>query len=136
MRQLTLLFVDDEPWFTESLRITLEEKGFRCVVRRDASEGWRFISSSEVSALITDIMMPPGEDFSGIDSSEVGYHFVDKVRSKYPRMPIICLSVIGDQTKIQNLKRKHVQYLRKGETPLNTAVRLVESKATGLRRAL
>src|SRR4029077_14212041 len=105
MPQHTLLFVDDEPWFTESLRITLEEKGFRCVGRTDASGGWRFISSSEVSALITDIMMPPGEDFSDLDSSEVGYHFVDKVRSKYPRMPIICLSVIGDQTKIQSLKR-------------------------------
>jgi CheY-like chemotaxis protein len=136
MRQLTLLFVDDEPWLTESLRITLKGKGFRCVVRKDASEAWRFICSNEISVLVTDIMMPPGEEFPQIDSSEAGYHFVDRVRSKYPRMPIICLSVIGDQAKIQNLKRKNVQYLRKGETPLNAAVRLVESKATGLRRAL
>jgi DNA-binding NarL/FixJ family response regulator len=131
----TILFVDDEPWFTEPMRMTLEARGFHCEVKREATSAWRYLISNPVSALITDIMMPAGEEFEDVDSSETGYVFVDKVRQKFPRLSIICLSVIGDQNKIRALKKKGVLYLRKGETSLKTAVRLVESKATGLYRS-
>jgi DNA-binding NarL/FixJ family response regulator len=136
MERSSILFVDDEPWFTEPMRMTLEARGFICEVRREATSAWLYLVSHPVSALVTDIMMPAGEEFENVDSSETGYVFIDRVRQKFPRLSIICLSVIGDQKKINALKRKGVQYLRKGETPLNAAVRLVESKATGLYRSL
>src|SRR4029077_9659464 len=117
------------------MRITLEAHGFRCEVKREATAAWQYLLSNAVSVLITDIMMPAGEAFANVDSAEAGYAFIEKVRRKFPRMSIVCLSVIGDQSKIQELKKKGVQYLRKGETPLKTAVRLVESKATGLYRS-
>jgi DNA-binding NarL/FixJ family response regulator len=135
MAKQTLLFVDDEPWFTQPLRMTLEERGFHCVVRTDASGAWQYICGNDISALITDIMMPPGDEFKEINSSDAGFFLIERVRKKFPRMSIICLSVVGDQVKIQELKHMGVQFLRKGETPLNTALRLVESKATGLYRA-
>jgi DNA-binding response OmpR family regulator len=33
----TVLFVDDEPWFHESIRYTLESKGFECITATDMS---------------------------------------------------------------------------------------------------
>ena len=128
----TILFVDDEPVSTEPLRLLLEAKGFTCVSRTDMSSAMEFLRCNRVSVLVTDIMMPSGDQFPGIDSSETGFHFVFKVRDEFPDVSIICLSVIGDQNKIQKLKKRGTLYLRKGETPLDTAARLIESKATGV----
>jgi len=128
----TILFVDDEPVSTEPLRLLLEAKGFDCVSRTNMSEAMEFIREWEVSVLVSDIMMPSGNAFPEIDSSETGFHFVSMVRDAFPDVRIICLSVIGDQNKIEKLKKRGVLYLRKGETPLATAASLIESKATGV----
>ena len=128
----TILFVDDEPMFTEPLRLLLEAKGFNCVSLTDMSSAVEFLDHNEVSVLVSDIMMPSGEAFPGIDSSETGFHFVSMVRQEFPEVRVVCLSVIGDQSKIQKLKRQGALYLRKGETPLDTAASLIESKATGV----
>lgn len=128
----TILFVDDEPVSTEALRLLLEAKGFDCVSLTDMSAAMEFLRQWQVSVLVSDIMMPSGEAFPEIDSSETGFHFVSMVREEFPDVAIICLSVIGDQSKIEKLKKRGVLYLRKGETPLSTAARLIESKATGV----
>jgi DNA-binding NarL/FixJ family response regulator len=91
----------------------------------------RYMETEPISVLVTDIMMPAGDEFPSVDSAETGFVFVAKVRRKFPKTSVICLSVIGDQKKINELKRTSVLYLRKGETPLSTAASLIESKATG-----
>jgi hypothetical protein len=48
----------------------------------------------------------------------------------WPDLPIVCLSVIGDQRKINYLKGMNTRYLRKGETPLERAVQVIRSAAT------
>jgi DNA-binding NarL/FixJ family response regulator len=96
------------------------------------SSALNIIRKDKINVLVTDIMMPSGETFPNVDSSEAGFHFVHLVRRDYPDISVICLSVIGDQKKIQELKKRGVLYLRKGETPLNTAAKLIESKATGI----
>ena len=53
------------------------------------------------------------------------------IRNKYPDIQIICLSVIGDQEIIKSLKKKGILYIRKGETSLDVASKIIESKATG-----
>ena len=128
----TILFVDDEPSSTEPLRLLLESKGFDCASLTDMTSAMAFLRQWEVSVLVSDIMMPSGKDFPEIDSSETGFHFVALVREEFPEVSIICLSVIGDQSKIEKLRKRGVLYLRKGETPLSTAARLIESKATGV----
>lgn len=128
----TILFVDDEPGFTEPLRMLLEAKGFHCVSKEDMTSAWEYLNNNNVSVLVSDIMMPGGTKFSNIDSSETGFHFVTKVRKEFPKVAVICLSVIGDQRKIRDLKKQRILYLRKGETPLDTAAKLIESKATGI----
>ena len=130
----TILFVDDEPDTTYPLRLLVEAKGFRCDCITNMTDAVDFIKKNKVSVIVSDIMMPSGSEYPEIDSSETGFHFVELVRREYPDIGVICLSVIGNQSKIQKLKKKGVLYLRKGETPLDTAARLIESKATGLIR--
>ena len=130
----TILFVDDEPSSTEALRSLMEAKGFHCEYLSDMSTAMEFLKHNEISVLVSDIMMPSGDAFPEIDSSETGFYFAEKVRREFPNVGVICLSVIGDQSKIQKLKRRGILYLRKGETPLDTASRLIESKATGVIR--
>lgn len=126
------LFVDDEPFLQEALFAVLEAEGINCVSTSNVSDAMAYLEKdSEVSIIVTDIMMPPGESYKSIDSSKAGYFFINKVRAKYPWIPVVCLSVIGDQKKIYQLKKKGVLYLRKGETPLNTATNLIKSKIRG-----
>lgn len=130
----TILFVDDEPSSTLAVRILLETKGFRCMTLTNMTEALQFLEREDVSVLVSDIMMESGDAFPDIDSSETGFYFVEKVRQQFPNIGVICLSVIGDQSKIISLKQKGVQYLRKGETSYDKAARLIESKATGFIR--
>ena len=128
-----ILLVDDEPWFSEALTVTLESKGFECLTAGDMSSGVTALEKHQVAALVTDVMMPAGERFRNVDSAEVGFHFIEYVQQHWPRLPIVCLSVIGDQAKIRLLTRRGIRYLRKGETPLSTAVEVISAVATGRR---
>lgn len=124
-----ILFVDDEPWFHESLRYALEAKGYTCMSATDMTAALRIMATKDISVIVTDIMMPAGEEYPQIDSQETGFHLVKKVRDSWPRTGIVCLSVIGDRSKIRNLRRHRVEYLRKGEVPLATAVQTIERAA-------
>lgn len=134
-RKSVALFVDDEPLLQDALFAVLEAEGITCVSASNVSEAMAYLKrNGEISIIVTDIMMPPGELYQDVDSSDAGFFFVDEVLRKFPEVPIICLSVIGDQRKINKLKRKGVLYLRKGETPLDTAVNLIKSKIRGFAR--
>lgn len=126
-----ILFVDDEPWLSDPLRFSLEGVGFRCTSTGNATDAWRILEQGGIDVVVTDIMMPGGDLFDGMDSQEMGYELIRRIRKKWRNQSIICLSVIGDFERIAALKRQNVLYLRKGETPLQTAIRLISSKATG-----
>jgi DNA-binding NarL/FixJ family response regulator len=126
-----ILFVDDEPWLSEALRISMECRGFDCISKTNASAAWQILEKGNVDVVVTDIMMPGGYLFDDVNSEETGFEFIRRIRQRWPRQSIICLSVIADTSKIEALKKKSILYLRKGETPLATAIKLIESKATG-----
>ena len=129
----TILLVDDEPGFITALVCSLEARGFHCITATNMTDGIKALQRNEVSALVTDIMMPPGEAFKKVDANEVGFHFIEYVQDHWSRLPIVCLSVIADHAKIRLLTRRGVRYLRKGETPLSTAVEIVTAVAEGRR---
>jgi DNA-binding NarL/FixJ family response regulator len=131
-KKKTILFVDDEPSLQVALHAFLEDEGFECISTSNMTEAWEVLETTHVSSVVTDIMMPAGDAFPGIDSSETGYHFIEKLRKCFPNVAIVCLSVIGDQGKIRHLKKLGVLYLRKGETPLGTAVKTIKQKTTGI----
>jgi CheY-like chemotaxis protein len=126
-----VLFVDDEPWFHESLRFALESKGFECHFRTDMTSALEFLKNNQVSVVVTDIMMPAGKDFPEVDSQETGFFFVKKLKTEMPEIRIICLSVIGDEAKIRSLRGLRIDYLRKGEVPLSTVIQSIEREAEG-----
>lgn len=95
------------------------------------TDAWRVLAERSIDVVVTDIMMPAGEAFPDVDSATTGFYLVKRIRERFGRLPIICLSVINDPEKIKNLKKQDVLYLQKGETPLETARKLIESKATG-----
>jgi DNA-binding NarL/FixJ family response regulator len=126
-----VLLVDDEPSLTEALAFTLESRGYQCLIATDMTTGAAALRSHPVKVLVTDIMMPAGPSFGNVDASEAGFHFIEFVQKSWPRLPIVCLSVIGDQDKIRSLTDRGVRYLRKGETPLSTAVEVISAVASG-----
>jgi DNA-binding NarL/FixJ family response regulator len=128
-----ILLVDDEPWLIESLAAALESGDIQCVIARDMTEGAKALRELEICALVTDVMMPPGGDFPKVEAGESGFHFIEHVQANWPRLPIVCLSVIADQAKIRFLMKRGVRYLRKGETPLSTAVEVITAVAEGRR---
>src|SRR5689334_17384675 len=95
-----ILFVDDEPWFHESLRYALELKKIECVIATDMTAALRLMEAHEFAAVITDIMMPPGQSYPNVDSQETGFHLIKIVGANWPKTRVVCLSVIGDQAKI------------------------------------
>ena len=128
-----ILLVDDEPWFTEGLAAALEARNYQCVRAADMTGGVKALQEHTIAALVTDIMMPPGSAFKSVESSESGFQFIEYVKEHWPRLPIVCLSVIADQAKIRFLMKRGVRYLRKGETPLSTAVEVITAVAEGRR---
>lgn len=125
----TILFVDDEPWFHESLRFTLESKGYECLYATDMTTALEMVETHAVAVVVTDIMMPAGPKFPQIDSQETGFYLIDKLRSERPQIALICLSVIGDERKIRPLRAMQIDYLRKGEVTLATVVQTIERAA-------
>lgn len=110
---MKILFVDDEPTLSEALQAKMEARGFQCVSRNDMTSALAYMQEEAVAAVVTDIMMPAGDDFPSIDSSETGFFFVKKLRKEFPGVGVVCLSVIGDQRKINELKKLNVLYLGK-----------------------
>jgi CheY-like chemotaxis protein len=126
-----ILLVDDEPSLIDALAFTLESRGYQCLTATDMTEGIAALRRHPVQVLVTDIMMPAGASFGGVDASEAGFRFIEFVQKSWPRLPIVCLSVIGDRQKIRSLTDRGVRYLRKGETPLSTAVEVISAVASG-----
>lgn len=126
-----ILLVDDEPSLIDALAFTLESRGYQCLTATDMTEGIAALRRQPVRVLVTDIMMPSGASFGKVDASEAGFHFIELVQKSWPHLPIVCLSVIGDQEKIRSLTGRGVRYLRKGETPLATAVEVISAVASG-----
>jgi DNA-binding NarL/FixJ family response regulator len=133
MQKKKILLVDDEPGYIEALVSSLESRGFECVIATEMEAGIKALEDPSWSAVVTDVMMPAGKSFPSVDSSEAGFYFIEYAQRHQPRLPIVCLSVIADQAKIQLLTRRGVRYLRKGETPLSTAVEVVTAVAEGRR---
>ncbi len=77
---IKILFVDDEPWGTEPLRLKLEGRGFICKVATDMSSAFKLIDKENFELVVTDIMMPAGSDFPEIESNRTGIVLASKIR--------------------------------------------------------
>jgi DNA-binding response OmpR family regulator len=95
-RSLRILFVDDDPFLTESLRSTLEEDGHRVIVADGGQAGIDAFHSARhtlvpFDIVITDLGMPH------VDGRQVAA----SVRAAAPGTPIILLTGWGQQADEQ-----------------------------------
>lgn len=127
-----ILFADDELHYIEALFEIARAEGYDVVTCRQASEAVALVKMGDIDCVVLDIMMDPGEDLAGTSPHKAGLAAVDRILQMKTPPPVICLSVISDQTIIDQLKRKGVLYLRKAETSVTKVWDVIESKITGV----
>ena len=78
----TILLVEDEVLLREGVQEMLEAHDYKVIGAGDGIEAMEWLEQVPVSLIITDIIMP---NMDGIE-------FVEKVRVKYPDLPIVVIS--------------------------------------------
>jgi two-component system, OmpR family, KDP operon response regulator KdpE len=103
LKAARILVVDDEPQITRVLRRALSSSGYEVQVAEDGEEGLEVFHQWKPDILITDIAM---KNMGGLELCR-------KVR-KVSRIPIIVLSVKGDETmKVEALDTGADDYITK-----------------------
>jgi len=82
----TVLVVDDDPRIRALYRDILDESGYRTLQAEGANTALSLLRTHDVDLVILDVRMP------GIH----GLQLLDMMRAKYPRMPVIICSALGD----------------------------------------
>jgi len=78
----TILLVEDEVLLREGVQEMLEAHDYKVIGAGDGIEALDWLEQVPVSLIITDLIMP---NMDGIE-------FVEKVRVKYPDLPIVVIS--------------------------------------------
>jgi two-component system probable response regulator PhcQ len=81
-----VLFVDDEAYFTDSLRRTLREEPFDVLIANSADEALAMLTAERVDVIVSDEKMP----------GMAGSKFISTVFKKYPDIIRIMLTGHGD----------------------------------------
>jgi CheY-like chemotaxis protein len=128
----TVLFADDELDKIQGLIESIRAEGCNVLTCRDASTAIQRVKKGDIDCLVIDIMMDPGKDMPEVDPQNAGLKAIDRILAFRKNQAIVCLSVISNQKIIRSLKQKGVLYLRKGETSVSVAWKIINSKMTGL----
>lgn len=114
-----ILVVDDERFFREAIRETLEEGGFSVSTAASGSEALELLADPEIAVMVLDIQMP------GMNGIEV----LRRVRETHPSLRVLILSAHTDQEIVlEALRLGAADYLAK---PLHD-----EELVLAVRRAL
>ena len=103
-KSISVLVVDDEPAIRRSLRLPLEEFGFRIVEASRGEEGLHLARTNNFDVVLLDINMP------GIG----GMKTLERLRTMAPRLPILMLTVRDDENdKVEALEKGADDYITK-----------------------
>ncbi|MFZ0959665.1 MAG: response regulator [Terriglobia bacterium] len=132
MTAKTILLIDDEQGFLEPLEDALKHEGYRVLKARDASTAVDILKRERIDLVSVDIMLSPGARLEGsVDAQRAGVYLCELIAKDYPALDAFCLSVVTDAKTIGHIKSLGIRFLRKGETPLRTVLRLMTSRLTG-----
>ena len=99
-----ILIVDDEKAIRDSLKIVLEEEGFKTDIASDGEEALQKLSENDFDLVISDIKMPK------ID----GMQLLDEASKKYPQLFFIIMTAYAEvKTAIDALHKGAYDYLIK-----------------------
>jgi len=102
MSQKRILFIDDEPHEVSSIRDALEYEQYEVILATNGEEAFEKIKSGHFNLVILDIIMPSeGEKPDPANARTTGVRVGQAIREVFPRIPIICLSVVTDR-RVQN----------------------------------
>lgn len=96
-----ILFVDDEKRYTKNYIEEIKEIGFKVSYMNNVGEALAFIKSKEskdIEAIVLDVMMPSGVDFTDEETEEdlnTGIEFYKKVREVYPNVKVFVLTNVS-----------------------------------------
>ena len=79
---ITLLVIDDDPAFLDACCMLLQQEGFRVLRAGTGRQGLQVVAESDVSVVLTDILMPE------VDGVEV----IMDLRSRYPSIKVVAMS--------------------------------------------
>lgn len=99
-----VLFVDDEPDFTEIVQWQLEKRQYQIVTKNNGHSALKTLSETEFDVLVADIRMP---GMSGIE-------LISQALAIHPDLQCIVITGHGDiDTAIEAMRAGAVNYLRK-----------------------
>jgi two-component system, OmpR family, alkaline phosphatase synthesis response regulator PhoP len=100
----TILLVEDEETLAIGLEYNLIDEGYKVERAKDGKEALDMFDNKEYDLIILDIMLPY---FNGFEIAE-------KVRSKYPQMPILMLTArTATEDKVRGLELGADDYMTK-----------------------
>jgi len=85
----TILLVGDEILLREGVQETLEVNGYTVIGAADGVEALDWLEQTEVSLVITDLVMP---NMNGVE-------FIEQLSVKYPKLPVIVASGSPDSVQ-------------------------------------
>jgi len=98
----SILLIDNDPDFVETLRARLEAEGYRCVTACSGAQGLARFEDDPPDLVISDLNMPAGD---GID-------LVKQIR-KRSKAPVIIVTGFRDEYRRDLRKIRNVTILRK-----------------------
>jgi two-component system response regulator GlrR len=81
----TVLLVDDDPGLLQLLEIRLESFGYGTLSASSGTEALELLENNSIRALVTDLRMEPMD----------GLELFDKVRERWPSIPVIMITAHG-----------------------------------------
>lgn len=104
MPNARVLIVEDDPSIRTGLRDALELAGYSIAEAADGRAGADAALSGDHDLILLDIMLPE------ID----GFHVLELIRGSKPRLPVICLTAMGEQAdRVRGLKAGADDYIVK-----------------------
>ena len=77
----TILVVDDEPTFRESVAFSFQMAGFTVIEAANGNEGFDMLSKHKIDVILSDIRMPDGD----------GVEFLERVRERHASLPVMAM---------------------------------------------
>ncbi|MCI5064566.1 response regulator [bacterium] len=113
MSKKSVLVIDDNELFRETVGDLLEEAGYEPLLAESLEEGVSLIDSNEVAVILCDLVMP--SDFSGemdeemvpeaVGSAMVGLGAMHQLRKSRPDVPIVAMSGVAERDVLQAMER-------------------------------
>lgn len=103
-----LLIIDDEKNMRLSLEAVMVDEGYKVVTLESAEQGLKALEADEFFMVITDARL------GGMS----GYEFLDKVRQRWPKMPILLITAYATpRLAVEAIKAGAIDYLAKPFEP-------------------